>query len=78
MAGYAEIVGRADLTDALVPEQVINEIIAEPAADGVIRNRAKNIRLSSKKAKQPVLASLPEAYWVDGDTGLKQTSKETW
>ena len=78
MAGYAEIVGRADLTDALVPEQVINEIIAEPAADGVIRNRAKSIRLSSKKAKQPVLASLPEAYWVDGDTGLKQTSKETW
>jgi HK97 family phage major capsid protein len=28
--------------------------------------------------KQPVLASLPDAYWVDGDTGLKETTKQTW
>ncbi|MDN6566955.1 MAG: phage major capsid protein, partial [Actinomyces sp.] len=64
--------------DVLVPDQVINEIIAEPPKQGVIRSRARTIRLSAKKAKQPVLASLPDAYWVDGDTGLKQTSKNTW
>lgn len=78
MAGYANVLGRADLTDVLVPEQVINEIIAEPPAQGVVRNRARTIRMSAKKAKQPVLASLPDAYWVDGDTGLKQTSSNTW
>ena len=78
MAGYASVLGRADLTDVLVPDQVINEIIAENPAQGVIRNRARTIRMSAKKAKQPVLASLPDAYWVDGDTGLKQTTKNTW
>lgn len=78
MAGYANVLGRADLTDVLVPDQVINEIIAENPAQGVIRNRARTIRMSAKKAKQPVLASLPDAYWVDGDTGLKQTTTNTW
>lgn len=78
MAGYANVQGRADLTDVLVPDQIINEIIAEPPKQGVIRSRARQIRLSAKKAKQPVLASLPDAYWVDGDTGLKQTTKNTW
>jgi HK97 family phage major capsid protein len=28
--------------------------------------------------KQSVLASLPDAYWVNGDTGLKQTTKMAW
>lgn len=78
MAGYANILGRADVGDALVPDQVINEIIAEAPKSSVVLDRAKQVRMSSKKAKQPVLATLPEAYWVDGDTGLKQTTKNTW
>lgn len=78
MAGYANILGRADVGDALVPDQVISEIIAEAPKSSVILDRAKQVRMSSKKAKQPVLATLPEAYWVDGDTGLKQTSKNAW
>lgn len=78
MAGYANIVGRADLTEQLVPDQVVNEIIQTAPEDSVVLTRAKNVRMTSKKAKQPVLATLPEAYWVDGDTGLKQTTKATW
>lgn len=78
MAGYANILGRADVGDALMPDQVINEIIAEAPKSSVILDRARTVRLSSKKAKQPVLATLPEAYWVDGDAGLKQTSTNTW
>lgn len=78
MAGFNNIIGRADVGDALMPEQVINEIIAEAPKTSVVLERAKTVRMSSKKAKQPVLATLPEAYWVDGDTGLKQTSKSTW
>jgi len=78
MAGYANILGRADATAALVPDQVINEIIQEAPKSSVILDRAKTVRMSSQKAKQPVLATLPEAYWVDGDTGLKQTTKNTW
>lgn len=78
MAGFANIVGRADLTEQLIPDQVVNEIIQTAPEDSVVLTRAKNVRMTSKKAKQPVLATLPEAYWVDGDTGLKQTTKATW
>ena len=39
--------------------------------------RARRVPMSSKKKTQPVLASLPEAYWVS-EGGLKQTSKTGW
>lgn len=78
MAGYEQIIGRADVNDALMPDQVISEIIQTAPEDSVMLTRAKKVRLSTKKAKQPVLASLPDAYWVDGDTGLKQTTDVTW
>lgn len=78
MAGFANVQGRADLTDALLPDQVVNDILQEAPASSVLLQRARRVTLSTKKAKQPVLASLPDAYWVDGDTGLKQTSKATW
>lgn len=78
MAGFANVLGRADVGDALVPDQVISEILKEAPKSSVVLDRARKVRLSSKKAKQPVLATLPEAYWVDGDTGLKQTTKNQW
>ncbi|KXF56148.1 phage capsid protein [Rhodococcus sp. SC4] len=78
MAGFANVLGRADLTDVQVPDQVINEVLQEAPSQSALLSRARTIRMSSKKTKQPVLASLPDAYWVDGDTGLKQTSKSDW
>ena len=78
MPEYSTINGRADLTDVLLPDQIINDIIQETPKNSVVLSRAKNVRLSAKKAKQPVLATLPEAYWVNGDTGMKQTTKAAW
>lgn len=78
MAGFGEIIGRADLTDQLVPDQIVNDILQTAPEDSVMLSRARSVRMSAKKSKQPVLASLPEAYWVDGDTGLKQTDNVTW
>lgn len=78
MAGYDQIIGRPDVADAMLPDQVVTEIIQTSPEDSVVMSRAKQVRLSTKKAKQPVLATLPEAYWVDGDTGMKQTSDVTW
>jgi len=34
--------------------------------------------MSSKVYKMPVLSALPMAYWVSGDTGLKQTTEMAW
>ncbi|MGV0634490.1 phage major capsid protein [Mycolicibacillus trivialis] len=78
MSGYANVLGRADLTDVQVPDQVINEVIQEMPSQSALLSRARTVRMSSKKSKQPVLTSLPDAYWVDGDTGLKQTTKSDW
>ncbi len=78
MANYSDIQGRADVADAMMPDQIINDIIKEAPKSSILLTRARNVRLSSKKAKQPVLSTLPEAYWVNGDTGMKQTSKSAW
>jgi HK97 family phage major capsid protein len=78
MAGYAEIIGRTETSDALLPDQTINEIIQTAPENSVLLSRARTVRLSAKRAKQPVLNSLPDAYWVNGDTGLKQTTDTSW
>ncbi|MDO5533225.1 MAG: phage major capsid protein [Propionibacteriaceae bacterium] len=78
MAGFDQIIGRADVNDAMMPDEVIKEIIQTSPEDSVVLTRARKARMSKKKAKQPVLATLPDAYWVSGDTGMKQTTKAEW
>lgn len=73
-----DIIGRAEVSDALLPDEISNQIIQEAPHDSVLLTRARKVRMSAKKSKQPVLASLPDAYWIDGDTGLKQTTEATW
>lgn len=75
---YDNIIGTAAVTDAMVPDQTAKEIIKEAPGTSVILERARQVPLSKKKAKQPVLSTLPEAYWVDGEAGLKQTTKAAW
>ncbi len=78
MAGYNNVITRNDVGEALIPVAVSNEIIQEAPKQSVLLQRARNVRMSTKQMKQPVLATLPEAYWVNGDTGLKQTTKSSW
>lgn len=75
MADYDQSIGRGDTQ---IPEQIVNEIIQELPGVSVLLNRARRVRMSSKTAKQPVLSALPDAYWVNGDAGLKKTTKAEW
>ena len=34
--------------------------------------------MTSKQTRVPVLSMLPMAYWVGGDTGVKQTTRQQW
>lgn len=61
-----------------VSEQVVNEILQEAPKSSVALTRMRRVPLSKKVAKQPILSSLPLAYWVNGDLGLKQTSEVAW
>ena len=75
MPTYNERILRENVS---IPVETVNEIIQDLPQQSVALTRMRKVRMSSKTRKQPVLASLPVAYWVDGDTGLKQTTKATW
>lgn len=72
-----DITGRTD-TDALIPETIRSEIIKGLPAASAALTLMKTVQMSTKKERQPVLSALPNAYWVNGDTGLKQTTKAEW
>lgn len=76
--GYTDIIGRATISDSALPDSISNEIIQEAPKSSIILDRARRVPMSKKKAKQPVLSALPSAYWVNGDTGLKQTTGAEW
>lgn len=59
-------------------EKVINQILQDAPKDSVAMTRFRRVPMSKNKTRQPVLSSLPMAYWVNGDTGLKQTTTMGW
>jgi HK97 family phage major capsid protein len=65
-------------TDALVPEPFSAEVIKELPSSSAALTLCRRARMSTKTSRQPVLSLLPQAYWVAGDTGLKQTTKTDW
>lgn len=64
--------------DALIPEERAREIIQGLPDQSAALSLFRNVPMSSKVRSQPVLSALPYAYWVNGDTGLKQTSEAGW
>ncbi len=74
---FNDITGRTD-ADALIPETIRTEIIKGLPAASAALSLMKSVQMSTKKERQPVLSALPNAYWVNGDTGLKQTTKAEW
>jgi HK97 family phage major capsid protein len=79
MVVYNTHVGRTTTgSDPLVPEPLATSIIEEaPKASAALRLMNRTT-LSSKTQRMPVLDVLPVAYWVGGDTGMKQTTMQQW
>lgn len=75
---YNNVIDRATNPAIELPEEVSFEVIKEATASSVIMNLARTVRMSAKSYRQPVLDVLPNAYWVNGDTGLKQTTSVEW
>lgn len=69
-----------DRTDAqaLMPEEVSRDIIRQAPRASIALSRMRRVNMSRKQTRTPVLSALAQAYWVSGDTGLKQTTKESW
>jgi HK97 family phage major capsid protein len=64
--------------DPLVPTPVSAEVIKELPKASAALTLCRKVPMSSKTNSQPVLSVLPQAAWVNGDTGLKSTSRMDW
>jgi HK97 family phage major capsid protein len=65
-------------SDPLVPEPLAASIIQEAPKASAALSLMSSTPLSSKTQRMPVLDVLPVAYWVGGDTGMKQTTMQAW
>lgn len=76
--GDAVIIDRTG-AESLVPVQESNEIIQGVVTQSAVLSRGRKLaNMTSKQFKMPVLDMLPIAYFVNGDTGQKQTAKQAW
>lgn len=65
--------------EALIPEEVTKEIIQGAVASSVVLSNFRKLpNMASNVLSMPVLDMLPLAYFVDGDTGRKKTTKMAW
>jgi HK97 family phage major capsid protein len=64
--------------DPLVPQPLATAIIQEAPKQSAALSLMNKTTLSSKTQRMPVLDVLPMAYWVGGDTGMKQTTQQAW
>lgn len=74
----ANIIDRSG-AESLIPEERAREIIQGVIAQSAVLSRGRKLpNMSSKTYKMPVLDMLPLAYFVNGDTGQKKTTKMAW
>lgn len=74
---YDNITSRTDAA-ALIPEQVVNDMLGKATEQSAALTLFRRVPVSRAQVRMPVLSALPVAYWVTGDTGLKQTTELAW
>lgn len=75
---YDNVISRTDAA-ALIPEEVSNAILEDVAGSNPLLSLARRLpNMSRSQTRLPVKSVLATAYFVSGDTGLKQTSEVNW
>ncbi len=74
---FNNLVTRSNVA-ALVPEAVSTQMLVTIGEQSAVLALGNNIPLASNQVRFPVLSALPTAYFVNGDTGLKQTTEAAW
>ncbi|NPV85991.1 MAG: phage major capsid protein [Anaerolineae bacterium] len=79
MPTYNTDINRTDVA-GLVPVEYSNEIARGVAAEqSAVMRLGRRLRdMARYQTKLPVMSALATAYFVSGDTGLKQTSEVNW
>lgn len=72
------IIDRAG-ADSLIPQEEANQIIQGAAETSAVLRLGRRLPdMNNRTRRLPVLTALPSAYFVNGDTGLKQTTSVAW
>lgn len=74
---YNNIISRTD-AQALMPEQVVNDLLSGLSNESAALTMFKHVPMARGQVRMPVLSVLPIAYFVNGDTGMKQTTEADW
>lgn len=74
---YDSVTNRSDVA-ALIPEQVSNDMLGKATQGSAVLGTFRRIPVQGTSLRFPILTALPIAYWVAGDTGLKQTTEMGW
>ena len=74
---YNNITTRTDVA-ALIPEEVSNSMLGKATESSAVLDLFGRVNVGRSQVRFPILSALPVAYWVTGDTGLKQTTEIAW
>lgn len=76
-SAYDSLTNRTDVSP-LIPETVVNDMLGKATEQSATLQFFPPIPVASNAIRFPILTAIPIAYWVNGDTGLKQTSELAW
>src|SRR5215472_6581546 len=74
---YNNVITRTN-TAALIPEEYSAEVLKRLPTASAALQLFRHVTMSRQQYRMPIMAALPVAYFVTGDTGLKQTSEAQW
>lgn len=74
---YTNLISRTD-AQALMPEEVIDDLLGGLQNQSAALTMFRHVTMARGQSRLPVLSALPTAYFVNGDTGLKQTTEANW
>jgi hypothetical protein len=61
-----------------MPEEVSDEFLGKAIEQSAVLSQFRRVPVGRAQVRFPILSALPVAYWVGGDTGLKQTTEVNW
>ena len=74
----AQIIDRSG-AESLIPEDRAAEIIQGAIAQSAVLSMGRRLaNMTAAQTRLPVLDALPIAYFVNGDTGQKKTTRQAW